>query len=162
MAADLNNAIPGSYLDSCQPDPSQISGPVINSVICQAPGVQALIYDQFGSSADLQTSFAYAITQISLANDTSARTGKCGLENFAGIWNIAFTDGYKVTGPDFGLLCYLNNSGNAFIDQADPTTNVMVIAEIRAVGGDSATARANLFTWWQNNETTVSDESRTP
>jgi hypothetical protein len=94
----------------------------------------------------------------------SAPGTTCETQNFLGVWSFT-SSGNKVTGPDFGLLCSVvsatDNSGaastSAFIEQVDPTNNVFFSVWLDSKkGANDNVARAALYQWWLNNDTTVS------
>jgi hypothetical protein len=165
VPADLDGAIPKGIrpATSCVPFTGTLPTGAVRGLDCAASGGVNLTYFQFDSSADLQTSF----TSDAAPFTNSSATDTCATGDWAGTWTGTFPDGKKLTGPDLGLLCNAASTADrAFIEQIDPTVNVMLIAELDAkapfASKQLAAARASLHTWWLNDSTIVSDESKAP
>lgn len=164
VAADLTKAIPADLLAGCVAA-SINQNNILAAMDCTASGGMILTYYQFDTSADLQAAFAADLSNNGASATDNSAAASCGTEDWAGTWDITFGDGKKATGPDFGLICYTSGNG-ALIEQVDPTVNVRLIAYLESTTpftpANLLTARANLYQWWQNSQTILSDESRTP
>jgi hypothetical protein len=162
-AADLIAAIPTATAGSCVPSP--LTPNALASMSCSAAGVSGIAYDQFATSADLQAAFQSELSFVTIPVTPDGAPGTtCETQNFLGIWSFT-SSGNKVTGPDFRLLCNVasgtDNSGvaftSAFIEQADPTNNVLFTVWLDNKKGDNVNvARTSLYQWWLNADTTVS------
>ena len=165
-AADLTAAIPKAMVASCHPNPLYAShANALAAMSCTADGVSGITYYQFDTSADLQAAFQDGVssTTIPVTPDNAPGT-TCETQNFLGVWSFT-SSGNEVTGPDFGLLCSVDmgqdNSGAvvtyAYIEQADPTNNVLFRVMLDSKNGaNDNVARTALYQWWLKADTTVS------
>lgn len=140
----LRPFIPSAIWSTCKPYTTSIPT-VVQGARCSYAGVDAVWYDLHGSAADLKAAYASDV-KASKAKPTSDKlTCSQGNGNVTDTW---FFNG-QASNPDQGLLCYTDSDGNAWLEQADPTINVMFTAAL-ASGGQAA-----LYKWWLKSVTLI-------
>jgi len=140
----LQAFVPSAIWSTCKPYTISIPT-VVQGARCSYAGVDSVWFDLYGSAADLKDAFASDVDASKAKPSTAALTCAKGNGNVTTTWSM----GGQASKPDQGLLCYKDTDGSAWIEQADPTMNVMFIAVLGS--GDQAA----LYKWWLDNATLV-------
>ena len=112
---------------------------------CSYDGVDGVWFDLHDSAADLKAAYASDVNTTSAKPGTDSVTCAKGNGNVDSVWTV----NGQASNPDQGLLCFKDSDGNAWIEQADPATNVMFTAVLTS--GDQAA----LYKWWLNHDTLI-------
>lgn len=144
-AIDLIEAyVPPEIWHTCEHSTDSVSSTVLQTAACDpGGGVTGAWYDLYDSAGSL----AAAIDADATRHDTSTGTA-CDAGAYRGTWQQTLADGTIVTSDAHVLLCY-TDSGNAWIEQADPVSHLLYWVEWK--GG----SQGDLFSWWKKNATIV-------
>lgn len=146
----LQAYVPSAYWSSCEHSTTAPYNTIVQTAVCDATGVDAVWYDLYDSKGDLADAYASDVAFYKAEPSSGGVETSCGSRNTDATWSVTFTDGTEIGDDSFGLLCYKDDKGNAWMQQADPTNNIMFTVELTS--GD----RAGLYTWWMNNNTVLS------
>ena len=133
------HSLPGRVL------PGPMEG-ITAGAFCSYDGVDGVWFDLFGSAADLKAAYASDVKSFDAKPNTATVTCAKGNGNVDSTWTWTGQTGNH---PDQSLLCVKDSNGQAWIEQADPTTNVMFTVLLK--NGDQAA----LDKWWLKNDTLV-------
>ncbi len=140
----LRPFVPSAIWSTCATYPTTITT-VVQGARCSYAGVDGVWYDLHGGPADLKAAYASEVTASDAKPTSATVTCEKGNGNVTTTWSF----NGQASDPDKGLLCFKDADGNAWIEQADPTTNVMFTAVLSS--GDQAA----LYAWWLKNDTLV-------
>ena len=144
--AQLQAFVPSAIWSTCTPYDTSSRPAITQGAFCSYSGVDGVWFDLFGSAADLKAAYASDVTSLNAKPNTATVTCAKGNGNVDSTWTWTGQTGNH---PDQGLLCYKDGNGQAWIEQADPATNVMFTVLLKS--GDQAA----LNKWWLNNDTLV-------
>jgi S1-C subfamily serine protease len=140
----LQAFVPSAIWSTCKPYATTIST-VVQGARCSYDGVDGVWFDLHDSAADLKAAYASDVNTTSAKPGTDSVTCAKGNGNVDSVWTV----NGQASNPDQGLLCFKDSDGNAWIEQADPATNVMFTAVLTS--GDQAA----LYQWWLNHDTLI-------
>jgi serine protease Do len=140
----LQAFVPSTIWSTCAPYSTSIPT-VVQGARCSYAGVDGVWFDLHGSAADLKAAYASDVKTSKAKPNSDNLTCAKGNGNVTTVWSV---EG-QASNPDQGLLCYKDGDGNAWIEQADPSINVMFTAVLAS--GDQAA----LYQWWLNNDTLI-------
>jgi len=135
--------VPSDVWASCRHSTDDVPSAVLQTAVC-TPGGGATTswYDLYDSAASLAAAVEADAQRRNASTETSCDSGA-----HRGTWKQTFADGTVVTSDAHVLLCYADNEGNAWIEQADPGSGLLYWVEWK--GG----SQADLFQWWKDNST---------
>lgn len=143
--SQLQPFVPAAIWGTCTSYTTGLPASAIIGVHCTYAGLDDAWYDLYRSNADLQ-----AVIQNDIARTNSVAANGT-LTCAAGNGNVYTTWEYsgQAVNPNQLMLCYKGNNGAAWIEQADPSTNVIFTAGL--VSGNLAA----LYEWWHTHDTVV-------
>ena len=144
--AQLQAFVPSAIWSTCTPYDTSPRPTITQGAFCSYSGVDGVWFDLFGSAADLKAAYASDVRSLNAKPNTATVTCAKGNGNVDSTWTWT---GQTGNDPDQGLLCYKDGNGQAWIEQADPATNVMFTALLKS-GNQAA-----LDKWWLNNDTLI-------
>jgi hypothetical protein len=143
--SQLQPFVPAAIWGTCTAYSQGLPASAIVGVHCAYTGVDDAGYDLFRSNADLQAVIQNDITRTNSVAANGTLTCTAGNGNVYTTWEYSG----QTANPDQLMLCYRDNNGAAWIEQADPATNVIFTAEM--VSGNLAA----LDQWWLTHDTVV-------
>jgi hypothetical protein len=139
----LQPFISADIWSTCQPAVLPHFATTVQGAACAMAGVDAVTFELYASSADLQAAFD-SIVQGTKAKPSTDMATSCAKGNWSGTWNRAG----KATIPGNGIECDIDVRG-AWIVQIDPKVNVLF--QVNLGSGDGAA----LYKWWSTNTTVL-------
>ncbi len=139
--------VPAALWANCVPSTNPPYPTIVQSATCQpVSGVTQVWYDLYGSAADLKAAYTQDVQSVGAQTVSSKKCASSALDT---TWSMTFPNNKVLGGPDFRLLCYTDTKGAAWIEQEDPSTNIMYTAQLQ--GG----SLADLYAWWVKSDTVV-------
>ena len=143
--SQLQPFVPAAIWGTCTAYTQGLPASAIVGVHCAYTGVDDAWYGLYRSNADLQAVIQNDITRTNSVAANGTLTCAAGNGNVYTTWEYSG----QTANPDQLMLCYRDNNGAAWIEQADLPTNVIFTAGV--VSGNQAA----LYRWWLAHDTVV-------